>query len=248
MNDGSEESLDKAIFDDHWESLPPAKSFDIRNYEDHPLRSTILRILYDGLSNQVPSEIKRKRHVLNASEILEELNKRIEAGRIVDSKKGKETTLIKPVSITNLYFHLNKLIDLGLIKVIAELLEGSHKRNKTKYYGRVARHLFISDEEESLQKYRRLFDAFQRVVMAMGVPLPEDYEKLPVKYQRIKNTRYKAIENWFIKNEKIIYEISEQNRDLSEVYEFLKLMDSHFSDAYRDLSSRFTELIQRELG
>jgi hypothetical protein len=242
-----ENSLEKTILYDYWESVPKAESLDIRNYESHPIRSTVLRILYDGLFGQILREKQKKRHVLNASEILDELNKRIETGRIIGSKKGKSVPITKPVSITNLYFHLNKLIDNGLIVVVTELLEGPHKRNKTKYYGRVAKQLFITDEEESLQMYKRRFDAFERIAKVLGLPLPEDYADFPNRYLTLKKARYKAIENWVVKNERAIYDMSQENQDFGDVYEFLKMMDSHFSNKYEELSSSFIELIQSEL-
>ncbi len=247
MEESERVKTERIILDTYWESIPAAKSLDINNYDFHPIRSNILRILYDGLLEEETEEVKKKRHVLNASEILDELNKRIDSGKLLDSKKGKREVLIKPISITNLYFHLNKLIDIGVIVVVTELLEGPHNRNKTKYYGRIARHLFISDEAESLLKYKRRFKAFKRLAEAIGLTLPEDYEEFPIRYLNIKKNRYKAIENWFVKHEKTIYEISEQQQDFGEIYEFLKDMDSHFSSKYIDISSDFVELIQQEL-
>jgi hypothetical protein len=111
---------------------PALKAFlDVPNLDLTPIRAAILKILRDGLVDG-----GQKRIALNAQEIQGNLNKKIIDGEIEGTKSSRKTPM-KPVSITNLYFHLNYLIDSKLISVVGEILEGPLKRNKTKYYGRI---------------------------------------------------------------------------------------------------------------
>lgn len=235
---------DRKILYDHWQSIPGKKFLNIPDHL-HPIRSTVLYILREGIMNDEPGYEGEVRHSLNALEIQELINKRIEKGKLKINKKGKiSKSITKPISITNLYFHLNSLIDANLIITVASLKEGPQGKNKTNYYGRVARNLFVSDEEGSQKRYKRRFDEFKRLAKFIDFPLPENYEKLPIEYQKLKKHRNNLIADWIIKNENAI---TDSKSNLGEIYEFLTMVDA-LDPAYNMLLGDFLINIQKELN
>ena len=123
---------ERKILYEYWDSIPALKLLDVSKQvnKSNPIRISIIRILSEGLSDHFSEDQVKPRHALNVSEIKQLL------------KEKNDIT----ISQTNLYFHLNILEKAGIIKTVATLLEGPHNRNKTKYYGRVARQLFITDQ------------------------------------------------------------------------------------------------------
>lgn len=94
------------------------------------IRAAIIDILALGIQDKDPmTDQPRKRHVLSAPELLEEINKRLD----------------QPTKKSNLYFHLEKLEDAGLIKVVDQIPQG---KRYTTYYGRTAKAFVPSDKED----------------------------------------------------------------------------------------------------
>ena len=207
---------------DYWENAPPMKFIDLKqsDYRSHPSRPAILRILLEGMAEEdtVHPINSKKRHVLNAAEIQ----------KILLERKDIE------ISRTNLYFHLNTLDELGLIKTVTTILEGPHKRNKTKYYGRVARSLFIGSQEESHAKYNRMFQDFEKLAKLLDITLPQLYSNLSLKLVERNQQMHQQAANWLINHEKII---TKENLDISELFEFMKLIYRLNSQYFEGLSA-----------
>lgn len=200
---------ERKILYDYWDEIPAMKFFDVGKeyYSSHPSRPAILRILNEGLSddNLEGHSTPRIRYALNAVEIQRLLKERRE---------------IK-ISITNLYFHLNTLEKIGLIKVVTTILEGPHKRNKTKYYGRVARNLFVGSLEMSTKKYEGMFQEFSKLASCLKIELPHNYSYLPDYVVEMNQNLYQELAKWLIKNEEIIIK---ENLEMSELFDFLKFI------------------------
>ena len=107
---------------DHWDKIPAFAYIDVPKdkYYSHPVRSEIVRLFREGLEEKSPEGKSLVRHALSVTEIKELLEKR------------KDIVM----SITNLYFHLDVLEEIGLINVVTTLQKGPHGRNKVKYFGR----------------------------------------------------------------------------------------------------------------
>jgi DNA-binding transcriptional ArsR family regulator len=218
---------------DYWDKIPAMKFFDVGKeyYSAHPSRPAILRILKEGLidDNLNAHSTPIIRHALNTIEIQRLLNERKE---------------IK-ISRTNLYFHLNTLEKIGLIKVVTMLLEGPHKRNKTKYYGRVARNLFIGSLEISIKKYEGMFLEFRKLANCLNIELPHNYSELPKYIVEMNQNIYQSLAKWLIKNEELIIR---ENLEMSELFDFFKFIirinQVYFTDL-RDISETLQNIINK---
>ncbi|MFX0172183.1 MAG: winged helix-turn-helix domain-containing protein [Candidatus Hodarchaeota archaeon] len=200
---------ERKILYDYWDEIPAMKFFDVGKeyYSAHPSRPAILRILKEGLidNNLEAHSTPFIRHALNTIEIQRLLNERKD---------------IK-ISRTNLYFHLNTLEKIGLIKVVTTILEGPHKRNKTKYYGRVARNLFVGSLEISAKKHEGMFLEFRKLANCLNIELPYNYSKLPEYIVEMNQNLYQRLAKWLIKNEELIIK---ENLEMSELFDFLKFI------------------------
>ncbi len=218
----------KVLFD-YWNSIPTLKFINApeKIYKSQPIRRAIVQILREGLEEPIENEKKLKRNALSATELKKLLLERKD---------------IK-ISQTNLYFHLNVLKDAGFIQVGAILLEGPDHRIKTNYYGRVARNLFITDQELSLEASKQQFMEFEKLAKKINLPLPKDFISLPRKYHDLMNERYKLLANWLVKQEPIL---EEGQINISDVFEFLKILDRlnpEFSQILGDLASVFQDYL-----
>lgn len=206
---------------DFWNSIPAMKFIDVdkKIYGKQPIRRAIIRILLEGTMDEFPDKPARKRRALNVNEI-EHLLK-----LYFKNEKDKEEKIT--ITRTKLYFHLNLLEEAGMISVVATILEGPHKRNKTKYYGRASRSLFITDQEMSLKQYQTRFEEYEKLANLIGIELPQNFSKLPKEILETDQKRYTKLAKWLSKHEILI---DENNIDFSEVFEFMKYMDRINSD------------------
>ncbi|MFW9997885.1 MAG: winged helix-turn-helix domain-containing protein [Candidatus Odinarchaeota archaeon] len=199
---------DRQALYDYWNSIPTHKFIDAPEsvYKSQPIRRAIVKILREGILDEPEDPRSRKRHVLNAAEIRQLL---------------KERNTIN-ISQTNLYFHLNVLEEAGIIQVPFILKEGPHKRNNTKYYGRVARYLLITDKESSYETYERYFFEFEKLATLLGILLPGDFQDLPKKYLEVENKRHNILASWLVSHETLF---TENKINSSDIFEFLKFID-----------------------
>lgn len=226
---GHKMAEDRQILFDHWDKIPSFEYVDVPKdkYYSHPVKREIVRILREGVEEESPDGKFKVRHALNVIEIRD----------ILEKKKNID------MSSTNLYFHLDFLQDTGLIKIIATLRKGPHGRNKVKYFGRVARNLFVSSEAESLSKYTEQFDEFQKLANILHLSLPQDYSNLPQKLLETKQHFYKVLGNWLVNHEELI---EREKLDLGKLYEFLKMING-INPKYPDLFNEVFSLLKKEI-
>jgi DNA-binding MarR family transcriptional regulator len=176
--------------------------------ESHRVRPAIMKILRAGIPDE--RESGRLRHALNTKEIR----------RTLLDKDG-----IK-MSQHNLYFHLNKLEEIGYIKVVARLLEGRHN---VAYYGRTARTILRRDTEESLEKYERWFQEMGRLAKSKRPEFDMDrLEGLAEEYLGIMRKRDRAQGEWMASNEESIYEGGIDGYSIFGLLQVLDVMDSEY--------------------
>lgn len=216
---------DRQSLFDYWENIPSFEFIKVPKdkYYSHPIRRKIVRLLKEGIEEKSPDGKFNIRHALNVREI---------------SCKLKESNERSP-SKTTLYFHLDTLSELGLIKIIATLHEGPHGRNKTKYFGRIARNLFVSSQDYMVESYTAQFNEFQKLAKALGFKLPADYPEIPNRISETHINFHKLFGEWLIKHEVLI---GEEQLDMNLLYEFLKCVNSVHPDYINLLNGVFQTL------
>ncbi|MHA2233241.1 MAG: hypothetical protein ACXAB4_12220, partial [Candidatus Hodarchaeales archaeon] len=127
------------------------------------------------------------------------------------------------VSQTNIYFHLNFLEEHGFIQVVATLHEGPHKRNKTKYYGRTARKLLVSEAHLRYETLEKRFREFEKLASTLGISLPENSWDSLKKYLELMDQLHHRWGNWVMEHEKSLIE---EKIDGLEMLGFLIFLDN----------------------
>ncbi|UCG89650.1 MAG: helix-turn-helix transcriptional regulator [Candidatus Heimdallarchaeota archaeon] len=218
------------ILFDHWEKIPSFEYVDVPKdkYYSHPVKSEIVKLLKEGIEEKSPDGKSKVRHALNVIEIKELLERR----KNID------------MSPTNLYFHLDILQEMGLIKIVATLQKGPHGRNKVKYFGRVARNLFVSSEAISISNYTKQFNEFQKLANILKLQLPKDYSNLPQKLLETKQQFYRVLGNWLVDYEELI---EREKLDLGSLYEFLKVINA-INPEYNNLFHEVFSLLKQEIS
>ncbi|MFX0210517.1 MAG: hypothetical protein ACFFDT_31345 [Candidatus Hodarchaeota archaeon] len=217
------------ILYEYWDKIPSFEYIDVPKdkYYSHPVKSEIVRLLREGVEEKTSEGKSKVRHALNVIEIKELL------------KKRKDIVM----SATNLYFHLDSLQEMGLINVVATLQKGPHGRNKVKYFGRVARNLFVSSEEVSLSNYTERFNEFEKLANILQLSLPKDYSKLPQKLLETKQQNYKVLGNWLVDHEDFV---AEEKLDIGVLYDFLKMINE-INPKYNNLFNEVFSLLKKEI-
>ena len=206
-----------------WDKTPLTKEvsgddFRILSQEN---RYLILRALNDGVKES-DSQIDYKRHMLTAHEILEYIQKNHN-----DDFK-----------LTNVYFHLQKLQEKGMIKEVDQT--GTGKRPKT-FYGRTAKiFLNVNDMGENLEDefYIKLFT----IIKDIRPDLDENEIKKP--FQKLNEMKWgneiKILNNWFACNKEIIDRVDIDN---TKLYMYLaRLLDFH--NEFMDFNDKIAYLLK----
>ncbi|MFX0182523.1 MAG: hypothetical protein ACFE95_05495 [Candidatus Hodarchaeota archaeon] len=132
--------MNQSLLTDYWNTIPPLILVDASKFPliYQEVRNEIMELLREGIKTELDGKIT-KRHALNAQEILTHLNQ----------KRTQENR--SQLKISNIYFHLEKLVHFGHVKEIP-IKEG---RFHVKYYGRTAKIFIFSPLEPSgIQKIR----------------------------------------------------------------------------------------------
>jgi len=218
------------ILIDHWDKIPSFAYIDVPKdkYYSHPVKSEIVGLLREGIEKKSPEGKSTRRHALNVVEIKE----------LLERRKGID------MSTTNLYFHLDVLQELGLIKIVAMLQKGPHGRNKVKYFGRVARNLFVGSEKISLASYSQRFKEFEKLANILELSLPENYSNLPQKLLETKQHYYKVLGNWLVDHEDLIVK---EKLDMGILYDFLKMINE-INPKHNELFNEVFTLLQNQIS
>ncbi len=196
---------DRQVLFDYRKEIPSFifKELPREKYFSHPIRREIIKLLKEGVKDKSPDGKYTIRFALNIKEIREQLKK----------------THDKPPNITALYFHMDILTELGLIKVVATLNEGPYGRNKTKYFGRVSRNLIVYNIDEECENYKMQFKEFEKFAKHVGIQIPKNLLNIGKQYSDMKKDYYQILGKWLVEHEEII---ERENLNLNLLFDFLK--------------------------
>ncbi|UCG02818.1 MAG: helix-turn-helix transcriptional regulator [Candidatus Heimdallarchaeota archaeon] len=214
---------------DYWENIPQFLFINVPKdkYFSHPVRREIVKLLRQGIEEESPDGKFKVRHALNVSEI--------------DTKLSQVTE--KEISKTTLYFHLDILVELRLIEIVVTLLEGPHGRNKTNYYGRVARNLFVSSMQYVYDNYKKQFEEFQKFTDLIGLDLPTNYSDIPKHFSDTNEHFFRVFGEWLIKYEELV---DKNQIDMNLLYEFLQTVNCIHSN-YVTLLNDLSQVLQKHI-
>lgn len=209
----------------YWNELPLVRELDEDTYSQSKLdrqniRHEILQLLRKGMIDpQFHMHNHGKRHCLNAHEILVAIN----------AEKAEENH----VTIQNIHFHLNKLIDLGMVQVATTLIEGNHK---VRYFGRTHK-WFRRKERDVKVQFKEVLPRIEKLVLHKQPSIDVSavhhlLDQLISKQSKLRTTLYR----WIEKNYDDLYQ---QGIDLNNFVLFNKLICSG-DDEYRALSKQLS--------
>ena len=191
----------------YWEKIPMVVNIELHSEEvlSHEVRHIIIHYMRKGKEEKWIDESKRIRHAFSAKELLDIANKKME----------------EEMKLQSLYFHLQKLQEIGLVEVICMLHEGRHN---IAYFGRTARGFnFISKKD--LSKYDDYFKEGGKLAHALNHNFPESkFTELLKRFKEINKEEEKKISNWLQEKEQFMIE---NNIDSATIFSFLKRINYH---------------------
>ncbi|MFX0095803.1 MAG: hypothetical protein ACFFBD_28955 [Candidatus Hodarchaeota archaeon] len=216
------------ILYEYWDELPTIKTIDIASKVtiSQKVRSAILTVLSNGVIDQI--EIKKEeirtniRHVLTVREIQKEVNEYLQR----DKKNA--------IKLTNIYFHLQKLQDLGLVQEVTTILEGNHH---VAYFGCTAK--FFSSKNPGEQIYREHSIGQNLVAILKDLRPNTDKENVLKLINQIlerENEMFDIVTKWVEKHEK---EIKTTNIDFWALTVFLNrlnILDPKLEQLYSEIN------------
>lgn len=196
-----------------------------------PIRPAIMKVLRKGIEDE---NTKQKRYALNAREIKRELDKNKSLLESLSRKKKKSQT---EISYTNLYFHLNKLLEVGAIYTVVIAIERSHR---IAYYGRTAHVILIRELESILPRYEKIFGEFSKFAEILKPDISiEEIQRLPEQYHKLKAERELIMAEWVADHAHIL---RKENIDLTDIFSALRILDSTNSK-YKTLFQKLAHII-----
>lgn len=176
------------------------------------------------------------RKALNAQEILHELND------LLDRKfKIKEERKKYDLSLHSLYFHLQKLVEIGFIKTVAILKEGRHN---VAYYSRSAKVVLFKDTFTEDEKISNAFTSMMKLASLLNPDL--DTKKTKEFYDRFNEINKNSLDQIQRKISKFQDQIYEANIDPNDIQRFFTLLNQ-INPEFVKLFNEILEYLQLEL-
>ena len=175
---------DRKILQEFWDKLPELKIVKDadRVYYAHSARQLIMKVLGMGVEEQ--EDEGREDKIIRRALSTQEIYQTIQDLRKLDLKEFEAKDF--DISLHNLYFHIQKLEESGLIKPVAILREGRH--NVT-YYGRTARIMLFNITYEEYEKVKNAFTAMEKLAPKINPKIKsEDIRKYYKEYVKIGKT------------------------------------------------------------
>lgn len=182
-------------------------------------RYMILKALNRGIKE---TEFHYTRHILTAQEILE----------YVQNNHNEETKL------TNIYFHLQKLQEKGMVKEVTQI--GTGKRPKT-YYGRTAKIYLNTDDTgydlENDEYFPKLFEIIKTINPSLS---ESEIKNVFVEYNHFKwDEEERILNEWFSKHRDVLEKV---DIDSARLYKFLAMILDFNSD-FKTLNDKIANLL-----
>ncbi|MFX0061543.1 MAG: hypothetical protein ACFFC7_05095 [Candidatus Hermodarchaeota archaeon] len=195
-----------------WTEITPIKLIYTEKKRDtmnQPLRSLILKILRRGvIDSDLSQELKTQiRYALNPKEILYLANQELE----------------RKVKLPNIYFHLDKLQETGLIQQVVTLFDG---RYEIRYFGRTAKFFLYltpdAKEDRLNENTLPIFNSLYELTRSINPNVQKQELTLLFKqYLMNRRNQTEKIIEWIKKHENLLVEF---NIDIADLYNFLKTL------------------------
>ncbi len=224
---------DRQILYTFWESLPRIQFVKDAEkiYYAHTARQVILKALGEGIKEEIEEESDKIsiRRALNAQEIYHRIGVYKEEKRDIQGINWNEFD----ISLHNLYFHIQKLEEVGLIQTVAILREGRHN---VSYYGRTAQVLIFRIDYEEYEKIENAFSAMARLVPHVDSKLKsERIQDFYKRYVQIGQSHSKKLFESLAKFEKALQETDVDPGDIANFIELLLTINPEFVKLLNEL-------------
>ncbi|MHA2250575.1 MAG: hypothetical protein ACXAD7_09435 [Candidatus Kariarchaeaceae archaeon] len=218
----------------YWNTIDKVKVLSVEEFDklNQEIRGAICYVLATGMNDEYPQSGELlKRYALNAKEIK----------LLVEDELGFE------IQKSNLYFHLQKLEESGLIKVVdvIKIVDKQSKRKKPySFYGRTAKMFLLGGPREKKELALLKHDGFIDLILKLNPEINADTVKnILTQVATISENDFSYFISWMNQYEK---ELDETNVDFREIFglvNMLKFHDSAIFDAIVKLANllKFTK-------
>jgi hypothetical protein len=203
------------------ENLPNFLIINVaKDFNESPVRPAIMKILSEGISDDQSQNHDRTRFALTAKEIKEKL-------------ENSDNPKVNKTSYTNLYFHLNKMVEAGTIQLVAKVIERSHR---IKYYGRSAHVILIGNPETETQNLTKTFHELFKLLNILNPDFPDiQVEKIAEQYVQQKRDRDTNFGEWIAKNISIIRKNSLDVGKIFKALQYSDVQNSRFDKVFNEI-------------
>jgi hypothetical protein len=213
---------------DFWKNIPIICNMKASCYKVafQEVRSTILDILREGIRDEFPSGtgIHKRRHALSAQECQKYVSERLE----------------RKVKLSNIYFHLKRLDEIGLIKEITTI---RGKKHSIAYYGRTAQlfHFGGSDSDDKTEAEDKIRLVITSIFKSLNPTLKEAqiselFETLYSHQKQRKNAR----DEWMANHSELLNSLE---FDILDIDKFLVYLEMSTPDGL-ELATQFHKLLK----
>ncbi len=228
---------DRKILYSFWDSLPKLKFVKDAEkiYYAHNARILILKTLGEGFKEEgkETGEEDVIRRALNIQEIYQRIQFYKEEKRQIEGIDWKNFD----ISLHNLYFHIQKLEEAGLIQTIAILREGKHN---VSYYGRKAQVMIFRLDYEEYEKIRNAFQAMAKLVPFVDSKFKsEDVNDFYNRYVSIGKSQVKKLFEQLASFQTALDKTDVDPVDILNFLEILTTVNSEFISLLKEMAAYF---------
>lgn len=213
-----------------WEKLPEQRI--VIDYEDdffkHYARKFTFKILGKGIREKLPSGKIVTRKALNAQEILQELNDALDLKFKIKEEREKYD-----LSLHSLYFHLQKLEEVGFIQTVAILKEGRHN---VAYYSRPAKVVLFKDEYTEDEKIMNAFTSMEKLMKVINPEFDtEEFKEYYEKYNKINGKNLDRIQRKIGEIQDKVYEADIDPNDIQRFLVLISQINPEFVEFFKEI-------------
>jgi hypothetical protein len=218
----------RALLFNYWKNIPTICEMKASDYKIacQEVRNTILDILRQGVMDESPEDKTKKmrRHALSAQECQKYVSERLE----------------RRVKLSNIYFHLKRLMELGFIQAITTI---KGKRQDIVYYGRTAQlfHFGGSEPDNKSEYEEKLHNTIGTIIRSLNPTVKE--EKITERIDTIityQTEQKKARSAWIANNSDLLNSLE---FDILDIDKFLDLLAMSTQEGYQ-LATEFKKLLK----
>jgi DNA-binding transcriptional ArsR family regulator len=211
----------RLILYNYWKDVQPIKELEGgQEYQlgEQEIRKGILKILREGVKEQYGEY--EQRHVFNAQELL----------AFINEERGDEDQM----KLTNMHYHLEKLMQANMITVVTKIQEGKHR---VRYYGRTAKLFLFNDAREISDFKKNILTKFSLLALEVNPDLVQEevHEMLEEILQRSGKIK-DQIKLWIEKHHEPIGKLDIDVLTLFEIFMNLSCQDPELNNLYTKMA------------